>query len=334
MMGPSVKIVWLLWLCLVVAGCTSSSGNADDVGKRDAFGSQDVREVDPRDEGEQEGGEVGDIQADARDPGHQPVLPGVGCPAEIPFFHGFAIPMPDEYRCDPDVVQECVYPAEGCEPGTKPDNVCRCSEQSYRFTSDEPFHNCLPLPGEAPPGSRVRYLPEGRDGSPTCRDPAEQSRDIECSAPWEDAGQSTCTFNSDCGEAGVCLPTHYFGAPSNCHCHAAECLTDDDCPEGTACECGMVDPSDRVWGRICGGIWGAYCAHVCVPALCKSDADCGPRGICSPSPSICHNLVEMFACHHPDRVECFSHEECWRNRRCRFEPEVGGWRCHAGMMCD
>jgi len=85
-----------------------------------------------------------------------------GSPAIHPY-----IALPNSYgqfSCDwlsdGDV---CIWTAEGCAPGEKPDNVCVCSYDGplLRFTCETPFHNCLPLVGidENPDGLNWRRMP-------------------------------------------------------------------------------------------------------------------------------------------------------------------------------
>ncbi len=86
-----------------------------------------------------------------------------------------------------------------------------------------------------------------------------------------------------------------------------ECLTDSDCPSGTACSCA-----------------GDFAANVgfrnrCIQANCRTDADCGSGGVCSPliHPGPC-GYVNGFFCRTPQDT-CATDADC--------SLEVSGTSC-------
>ena len=218
---------------------------------------------------------------------------------------------------------ECRYTATGCAPGERPDNVCHC--ESGRLICDGFLRNCLPLREDATVlSSTGRPIPQHRAVAELCKDPAADVRE-ECDIETNPPG--ACTDDADCGGAfvggGLCLASHSWGGDDACRCFPLSCLQDDECGSGSACECGAIS------GGGCNSPDGPLeCSHHCVPAECRTDADCD-GGFCSPSyADCCGAFVESWACHFPGRDECLSDAECGVSRfgsYCRHEER--GWRC-------
>ena len=126
-----------------------------------------------------------------------------------------------------------------------------------------------------------------------------------------------CQSHDDCDEGmnGRCTLGRFP------HCTYDECFTDDDC-EGTVCLCGGAAMSD---------------ANRCIPqGNCRTDADCGAGGFCSPTLGDCGNYggVVGFFCRTPED-ECLNDDECVnpderggrRAGQCRFNLAGGRWMC-------
>ncbi|MEZ4266872.1 MAG: hypothetical protein R3F39_10875 [Myxococcota bacterium] len=261
-------------------------------------------------------------------------LSAEGCPAQIPWVRNEA-----PIACDTAVsATDCAYPAPGCAAGERPDNACRCVPDlvgtKATWRCDSPFHTCLPLPGDAAPGEPTRAVPTERVPA-ACADPAARPAAPAC-VPSRNPGNSPgfCETAADCGAGEVCLDT-YGIAPTSfgetlCGCHPVSCLDDSGCDADEACACGKVGGTGP-----CGGFFPAQCSHKCLPAECRSSADCDPGGICSPSKDQCDRGVERYACHYPDRDECLSDAECFGSSgACRYDATSASWACHTPLICD
>ena len=76
----------------------------------------------------------------------------------------------------------------------------------------------------------------------------------------------------------------------------------------------------------------------CIPAACRTNDDCGPYGVCSPSLDECGWQVAGYYCHDPTVDECFSDRECQdqgdtEEVRCLWTG-ADGWRCRNLFLCD
>ena len=281
--------------------------------------------------------------ADIRDTGLGPVTDIVN-PASCPETMTLAMLWRGEWEyiaqdCNAGTV--CQYPAEGCAPGEKAPNVCRCS-RDHSVVCDQPWQHCLDQPGPGwQPGDPERPAPESRS-TEACADPSPVDPNDVCeSFPMSpDHDGSSCETNGDCPEeAPLCLAAHEFGSWHICECHPVDCLTDDDCAEGEACRCGEIDNTGQNQ-EACGGWRASSCSHRCLPAECRTDADCGPHGVCSPSLDFCGWEVVGYYCHDPTLDECFSRDECrdvedpsgWTSP-CSW-VDGAGWRCRPVPACD
>ncbi len=245
-------------------------------------------------------------------------------PSGCPLVHPFLVDDLD-FRCTKPGLT-CLYAAPECD-GTKPDNRCFCGGDQLVWDCSSPYQTCEPLAEDGRLAQGTRRQPAvvadacttpAWDPSPTCRPSQGVSVD-----------KAECASNGDCGPDRLCLDTHDFGGSSFCGCHQGACVTSDDCGEGFACRCGQTDSSAR-----CDG-WGPKpCHHRCVPALCRSNADCDEGGICAASPDVCGWQTERYACQYPDRPECLSNAECYHGAVCQYDVEAGGWRCVPTPVCE
>jgi hypothetical protein len=98
------------------------------------------------------------------------------------------------------------------------------------------------------------------------------------------------------------------------HCLYEECTSDDDCGSGSACFC-----SDDA--TYCGGGYATSCpllgadsvcacgvANQCKKGNCRTDADCGQDGYCSPAIDDCGHVLGYYC--HTAADECVNDEDC------------------------
>jgi hypothetical protein len=124
----------------------------------------------------------------------------------------------------------------------------------------------------------------------------------------------SCTAHEDCteGDNGRCIGNGHDGW----YCSYDRCFVDDDCDNVCECE---------------GGFRGDF--NVCVGGDCRTDADCGPGGYCSPSFGDCgeYTGVVAYYCHTPDD-ECIDDSDCDGDGNfgapyCAYNPAAGKWMC-------
>lgn len=134
-----------------------------------------------------------------------------------------------------------------------------------------------------------------------------------------------CQTDSECDEfpGGVCAQS------SGCFCRYP-CTHDDDCGADSACACAVrwSEGHPNEGGPI-------YSENACVPANCRSDADCG-GATCGVSIDGCR-LTEGFYCHTPED-ECTSHTQCAALNmgldRCAYKAAEGRWTCVDFYFCE
>jgi len=254
-----------------------------------------------------------------------------GCPQVHPW-----LTVPQTWKCDLPDGTVCSWPAEGCAPEEKPDNVCTCIEYGgdLRFECERPFHNCLPLEGsDVPEGTLTRPLPKHREVAEACESTLEQREDPICtnSQPGVGDPENECTTDVECeGDGARCLDEWQGMGATLCTCHAPDCFEDAACPGMGVCSCGKTDAT-----YFCGGPSHKSCLHKCLFSDCQTDADCGEGKFCSPSWDDCGWQKLGYHCHDPDVVECFSPWECMGAEHwgCNFEKGKG-WTCQEMPMCD
>jgi hypothetical protein len=100
---------------------------------------------------------------------------------------------------------------------------------------------------------------------------------------------------------------------------ADECTVDTDCSGGGVCSCAGNTFE-----------YAHETRNLCVPANCRTDADCGAY-MCSPSDSSGGPFygVQGYYCHTAHDT-CTVDSECVQNGQqgyCMFAPEVGYWSC-------
>lgn len=130
---------------------------------------------------------------------------------------------------------------------------------------------------------------------------------------WEPSFDANeCTVHADCvnGINGRCFTSRAMNI-----CTYDTCFSDSDCGE-TVCLCGGDD------------------VNKCLIGNCQVDADCGPKGYCSPSLGSCGNYggISGYYCHTPED-ECINDSECESESGargspyCAFNLVAGKWMC-------
>ncbi|HEY6559272.1 MAG TPA: hypothetical protein VI072_18435 [Polyangiaceae bacterium] len=126
----------------------------------------------------------------------------------------------------------------------------------------------------------------------------------------------TCRSHAECtaGINGRCSGNGHDGW----HCTYDQCFSDSECDStgaSSVCECEGGFRSDN---------------NVCLrEGNCRTDADCGSGGYCSPSLGSCGNYTRTvgYYCHTP-QDECVNDSECGGGAwYCAYSPMVGHWKC-------
>jgi hypothetical protein len=122
-----------------------------------------------------------------------------------------------------------------------------------------------------------------------------------------------CGADAECteGDNGRCVDFR-----GDQQCTYDECFADADCPGMGVCECG-------------GGFWSDN--NVCLnDGNCRTDADCGEGGACSPTLGSCGNYsgVAAYYCH-TAADECVDDADCTGlpGGYCAYNPAAGHWMC-------
>ncbi len=155
-------------------------------------------------------------------------------------------------------------------------------------------------------------LPEHRPGPVTCP---------SSSSPGSTA--VACATPADCTDAGL--------LGENCldqRCQGDQCLSDGDCPAGSACGCASQ--------------FGGNAMHnnECLVSTCRVDADCA-SGLCSPAYGQgCAGLAGYYC--HSAADTCCTDADCASQKsesgfdltdRCNYGPTVGHWQCAPASVC-
>lgn len=153
------------------------------------------------------------------------------------------------------------------------------------------------------------------------REPADCPRDRPTDGPEWSFGECDqrfpseegCLSDDECTEGtnARCIPWQLSG----CLCTYDECFTDEDCETDEVCECG-----DR--SRLLG--------HTCVPANCRTDADCGLGSWCAasyPCLQVFHQQMLGYFCTTPLDM-CTANEPCSGDCTARCNSVAGKrWTC-------
>lgn len=139
-----------------------------------------------------------------------------------------------------------------------------------------------------------------------------------------------CRSDADCTEGtnGRCTGDPHDGWG----CTYDQCTTDAECPTGTLCDCRSP------WRK---GSAAGDGPTRCLPTDCRTDADCGVSGYCSPSFDSCgaYSGVVRWACH-TAKDTCVTDADCadvdggtsfGYAPYCAYRQEIGAWTCLASQ---
>jgi hypothetical protein len=120
--------------------------------------------------------------------------------------------------------------------------------------------------------------------------------------------------------------------PDGGHCTGVECYEpygceqDTDCNDAEVCVCASgVRASDE------DGFLSVQSLSICVPADCKTDADCGDQE-CGAIEHDCGGTIVGFACRTPED-ECHGPGEC-AGGLCNYDESRGRWLCGEYSACE
>ena len=123
------------------------------------------------------------------------------------------------------------------------------------------------------------------------------------------------------------FPARVGNGHDGCSCSYDTCVVDSDCKTGELCDCRSP------WH------YGDKGPARCLPGNCRTDADCGTDGYCSPSMDFgcgAYLGVTGWFCHTP-ADSCTNDSDCknldggWGTPFCCYRPEVGRWACSTSM---
>ena len=146
----------------------------------------------------------------------------------------------------------------------------------------------------------------------------DSERNVPEPAPSEGA---PCAAHADCqeGDNGRCMVVGDW--VEYLDCTYDECYEDNDCGDGEVC--------------LCGGDSGNRCL---AKGNCRTDADCGQDGYCSPTRSAPHDFnYSSFYCHTPED-ECVDEADCPPSDNgdiwdCSYNQVSGSWSCDVTPCC-
>lgn len=186
------------------------------------------------------------------------------------------------------------------------------------------------LPGHCPGGEPLFQLPELRadDGVERCPDgQVHRFEAVECVDHLEIKECPADQCSGPCDQLGDGVCNELF--VDACFCHYP-CTSDADCLPDAACLCAAGVPSGG------GGHDGLVAVTECVPANCRTDADCGGF-FCAVSPSLCgFGFPDGLFCHTAED-ECVGGQDCVDQRLgnlCLFEPAEQRWVCTEAAICE
>jgi hypothetical protein len=135
-----------------------------------------------------------------------------------------------------------------------------------------------------------------------------------------DVYKPMCQSDADCTEGRNGRCTYYASywttnGRTSLACTYDSCIADADCPSHSICHCG-----------------GDADANVCVPAKCRTDADCLEPSYCSPSTTFAGpSSATQYACR-TCADECIDDRDCGpdegeREQACLYKAELRHWGC-------
>lgn len=161
-------------------------------------------------------------------------------------------------------------------------------------------------------------------GGPLGCDGEELALDDECDAL---AGYEVCADKTVHRHTSV--PCNRNEDLQACDGQPHGCSSDEDCKVGSACQCDLRSADELSLVP-----WHWYTFNWCVPANCRTDADCGETR-CGVSRGGCRMFEGLFCRTSEDEcasdLDCADHEE---GGRCAYSPELERWACAAYYLCE
>jgi len=158
-----------------------------------------------------------------------------------------------------------------------------------------------------------------RYGNPSCIAEPE----ILCT---DDDGCLDYAVDGGCPPGDACADSVLLGG---CHC-ITPCVTDDGCDSDEICLCPFEG-----WNGAGPGYSINNSVRQCIPAGCRTDADCAPYR-CGIVIGDCGGLASAQC--HTEFDECEGADQCSGadnfSPRCSFDPSSTKWTCNTYAECD
>ena len=139
-------------------------------------------------------------------------------------------------------------------------------------------------------------------------------------------GEPACKVGAvDCPDLAspVCSSADVFaGYAGDCACYES-CQSDTDCPAGTLCMCGSKGDQMQAVPPT---------SNRCVPAECRTDADCSGPGAHCVAVYTCSSSDPRFYCRNAT-AKCQSDDDCGSGERCSYDVDAGKWACGPTPSC-
>ena len=157
-----------------------------------------------------------------------------------------------------------------------------------------------------------------------CLNPPPEA--TSCVSPM---AKNQCCTSADCHE-GKCYSTatlpHCAGpaGPVYNECLRDQCETDADCVRDAGGPPQICAPI---------GIYDYYAVRTCIPAYCRTNADCTahPQGVCVLLSQPCCSIMAGLGCTYPGG--CGAGTGCGMQHPCVLNPETGTAECSDGGIC-
>lgn len=180
----------------------------------------------------------------------------------------------------------------------------------------------IDAPSDAPSDVPTPRAPKNHRPSATTCAPSTGSGGGVCGSVGG-GPPGACKKDGDCtaGTNGHCNPSG--GGVLMCSCFYDACKSDAECTSGGPCACQGSPYQNNSNG--------------CAPAgNCKVDADCGPKGFCSPTGNVgCSGALGGYFCH-TAADECIDDDDCSKTsgpQACTYDSAKKHWGCVPILAC-
>lgn len=179
---------------------------------------------------------------------------------------------------------------------------------------DDPSRACVDVtfPGSSEISTGLRACPVNAYPADVFANQIEQCSGRGLGEPLPTA---PCSADADCPSGASCGPSRV------CY-RAPQCEADSQCGPGMACVCAGVSKNQAI-----------VSFNHCVPATCRSEAECGGYR-CGVSDSKLCGTLDGFYCRTP-RDECSGIADCDGGDVCAYSDADSRWRCVEPLqVCD